>query len=108
MPLHDIKTIRHAEERETFLLVVDQGLERCDVECRNTGYIPAKNAIHDGDQRRFGLPACRWSNDKDIISGRDLYIGIFLDRTQFIPSQPVGENLANTFMEEGKSVHVLC
>jgi hypothetical protein len=106
MPLHDIETIRQAEEGETFLLVVYQGLEGGDVERRNTRYISAKNTVYDGDQGSLGLPSSRWSNDEDIIPGRDLHIGIFLDRTQFIPPQPVGKDLANTFMEEGKSVHV--
>jgi hypothetical protein len=108
VPLHDIETIRQAEERETFFLVVDQGLEGGDVECSNSGYISAKNAVHDRDQRSLGLSSCRWSNDEDIISGRNLHIGVFLDRTQFIPSQPVGEDFANTIMEEGKGVHILC
>ncbi len=80
---------RQAEPLDAVELVVDQGLQRREVDAEDAGRALPEGPVHDRDQRCLGLAPGRRRDHEEVGPRRGRPAGLFLERAQRTPAEPL-------------------
>src|ERR1700688_426927 len=87
MPLDYRNLHVFAEFLQTAELIVDEGLERTDIENREARGLPVRYRGQDRQKRRLGLSGSGRRGDQDVaVAVQHLHDGAGLDLSQFVPA----------------------
>ena len=80
---------REAEPLDPVELVVDQGLERREVDTVDAGCALFQGSVHDRDQGGLGLAPRRRRDHEEVGAGRRRPAGLLLERAERGPAEPL-------------------
>jgi len=106
VPDLQVKSCRNTEGEEPFLLIVDEGLERRDVQASDTGDAFLEDRVDDRDEGSFRLPTRRGGDDEYVPARADRPVGPGLDLPEVGPPQPMGEHVPKGFVQIEKNLGI--